>query len=534
MASISVVNISPTETNTYNIKPAPLQDYAYSSRWYYQEFKEFLPIIYSLQISKNFSVPTDQLLSSQASIIENTQKHHLLPLSVRYLDDHGTYYIERPPFKAKISYKNARAAYSGKVVDDLEIWVPWTLMVIPSSFHLNFDPTNILLLYSYKPLEDLRDTYVHSFLPNSYAHGGICWSSSFQKLISLDETKNTINSFDATYWHSMIINDYMMGGWNNDLASKNAINLFQHSETSNYIRDSIFPDDSALFEKYPMLHRYIHMEQYSELFSIVNGILINKFDYSNEEAEYITNFNSLRKKPKRRRRTDSYSNNPEHGYSFAKFFSFMSTLTLAETLQFYSEYSSFVRRKTSHRDDYGYGSYISFSSLLKITKSENRYSYQELPMHLPVTHLTSNNISLFESSSSKFKNVTIYFILTNLTSVMKKSYYDKFYHDGYKNFFVDLVDRLKIDIRQFLEIIDNADQLAKNNKIYISIDAQTSQIAVHDKSYYVNIASEITTLVQEKINQSQSSSKGSTPRYIEHYLSGLITLDKVKDSLLIN
>lgn len=509
MSAFPIIKITPNEVASYQITSGVHSDYTYASRWYHAAFEEYLPVISSFRIIKNFSVPTDDFEKNQIQSQKLLSNPNILPLSVRYIDDLGTYYIERPPFKVKINYKNARAMYHGAIVDDLEIWIPWTLMIIPASFYNHFDPTHVRMYYSHKPLQSLEDSYLYSFLPNTYSHGAICWSQSFQKLISLDQTKNQINSFDATYWHSMIINDYMMGGWNNDLQSKNTSCLFQHAIHSSYLDNTSFKNEQSLSDAVPMIHKFIHMEKYPDLCSKVSGMLINRFGYSKEHADYITNFHSSFLKPTRRRRRD-YSNNDQHGYEYSKILSFFSTLSLSETLEFYSQHEKYLK-SVSRSDRYSfYNTIISFEDIIAETSKEVDVRPEEIPLNLPISSVTKDNIEMFELSSSKYKSVLFYFVLINTGAVQRRKIHE---YSHYSNALIcQIFSEFNIDISQFLNLLDNSEDITKNGKIYVSIDAKTSQIAIHDKKYFIDLFSTINQSITEKIQQYELLSKNNADR----------------------
>lgn len=516
MSGFPVIKITPQEVSSYQIEGLRNNRYDQCSRWFHTVFEEYLPIISAFRLTKNFSVPTDEFQKTQIQSQNLLSNKNILPLSVRFIDQAGTYYIERPPFKIKINYKNARAMYSGPVVDDLEIWIPWTLMTIPASFYNHFDPRQVRIFYSHKPLENFKDKYLYSFLPNTYRDGSICWSQSFQKLISLDQTKNQLGSFDATYWHSMIINDYMMGGWNNDLQSVNANNLFQHLQTHNYTHcDDDFKNDKALLNKVvPMIHKFIHMEQYPDLSSKVNGLLINKFGYSKQLADYITDFNSISKTAgqRRTRRSRSSANiHDPHGYEYSKILSFFSTLSLSETLDFYSQYQKYLTYN-GNVDRYSIcNTSTSFTEIIQ----ENMHSLEskslEIPLNLPISSVTRDNIEMFELSSSKYKSTMFYAVITNLNLSQKRKICENL---GYGNFpdtlLAQMFDQFNISVAQFLDLLDNSDNVAKGENIYVSIDAKTSQIAIHDKAYFSNLISTIAQTYVDKIEQYKSLPKTSS------------------------
>jgi hypothetical protein len=501
MSSFSVVRINPDKALHYTIGSSSYSNYDYALRWFVDTYDETLPPINRFTLSRNLSVSTDDLLDNQQKCTAISRQNSLFPLSVRYIDKYGNHYVERPPFKIKINYKNARAAFKGTIVDDIEIWIPWTLMVIPSSFSLNYSPDSIRIYYSSEPLSSTKTQYLHSLLPNTYASGSICWSHSFQKLISMDNTRDTFSSFDMTYWHSMIINDYMMGGWNNDLHSQTLASITQHaySNVSSYrtlLSYSKDMDDNQaedyLLNKYPALHKYIHMEKYPDLCEKVRGILINKFDIYKNYANVLTDFNYTIPNRKRRPKYDEAI-----GHMYSKLFAFLSVSSLSETLQFYSDVSGYNNEFNSgdaHRSTF------SFSKILSNYKSEisvdNRYFTEaSYPILLPFTSLTKNNVELLASSTACYKNINVYYAVLNIPLQKLRSNQGQSFSTG-----SDFFRMYKVDPNVFFPLIDNYMDQNKDTSIYLTIDYASNELSIVDKEFFVNIISNAASLIKEKLD----------------------------------
>lgn len=130
---------------------------------YYALTKSNLPFVFPFNVSRNYTVSTSAVIDNQTEIKKIISNKELMPVAVRYIDRYGTYYVERPPFRVNVNYKNDRAASNTtEFVKDIQIWVPWTMMSIPSVFANTFDAHTIRLAYSYKPLEKKQDYYVSS------------------------------------------------------------------------------------------------------------------------------------------------------------------------------------------------------------------------------------------------------------------------------------------------------------------------------------------------------------------------------------
>ena len=527
----SVVRISSDKASHYTMSSINASDYDYGMNWFYANFKIPLPVINRFSLTRNMSVDTEKIIEDKYNKESALNKQSLLPLSVRYIDKSGNYYIERPPFKIKINYKNSRAMLNGTVVDDLEIWIPWTLMIIPHSFSLNFDPSSVCLFYSNEQLSSTKTHYVRSLFPNSYENNSICWSQSFQKLISTDNTRDDLSSFDLTYWHSMILNDYMMGGWNNDLQSSSLNNITQHF----YHRLSFYADnlrerkgmtpkeaEEYIFKKYPSLYRYIHMEKFPELSQKVRSILMNKFHLPKNAACMLTDLSYV---PSGRKRRDNY----DHvvGYAYCKLLAFFSVCSLSETLDFYSDVSSYLL-EFSPNSIYGRYTY-SFS---KIISDYNRdFTYERAssnyPILLPFTSLTNNNIDLLSSSASSYKNLKIYYTVEDIDLKDLENYYNR-RTIPYR----DIFDVFKVDPQVFFFLVDDYINKTNSDTLYLKINAKKNDISVVDKQYFANVVSDISLQIKESLEKSKLKKKKN--RYYVDHSSYIDTEEKILNSLNIS
>ena len=532
MNTDSVVRINSDKASHYSLSSFGTGHYDYSMSWFYAHHKEPLPVISRFVVTKNMSLHTEQMLHDQYIQQSDCKQKNLFPLSVRYIDTSGNYYVERPPFKVKINYKNARAAYKGVVVDDLEIWIPWTLMVIPQSFSRTFDPNSVCIFYSSEPLKSTKSRYMHSLLPNSYESGAVCWSQSFQKLISTDNTRDNLHSFDLTYWHSMILNDYMMGGWNNDLQSSslNCITPYFDSRQTNYadilrLEKDMNPQEAEQYicKKYPNLYRYMHMEKFPELSQKVFSVLINKFKLNKDVCSMLTDLSYV---PSGRRRRINYDDNV--GYTYSKFLAFLSVISLSETLDFYSDVSLYL---SEYSKNTSYSRYThSFSKILsEYNKNFNQEGYSSYPILLPFTSLTKNNIDLLSSSTAFYKVMKIYYLVEGLNQLDMENYCDK-RRIPYR----DIFDIFKVRPESFFDLVDDFSTKSTEDTLYIKIDMNTRSLSVVDKQYFVQAISNLSLIIKEKLEESKTKKKKKRDSYYFSRFEYIDTEEKILNALSIS
>jgi hypothetical protein len=177
--------------------------------------KEYPYSSYGLFHSSTTLKKTSDFLNSLNNYIK-PQKNALIsgkfyPIAVRYTNNVNYWIIERPPFLAKIDFKQGR---SNSVVDskDYEIWIPWTVMVI------DMDPKTSMykssLFFNDGPMSTLDEKAIPCFLMNMYDDGNMCLN---QTSIYLQQHLADTQSFDIFTVYNFILNDYMSGGWNTDL-----------------------------------------------------------------------------------------------------------------------------------------------------------------------------------------------------------------------------------------------------------------------------------------------------------------------------
>lgn len=449
-------------------------------------------------IQFQYFLPTESILECQQEVSNSISKHHLLPLAVRYVSKAGFYYIERPPFKINISYKNSRAYTSSKIVDDLSIWIPWTMTVLPPSFINKYDPSSVKIFYSNQSLKNLKTGYTYSFLPNSYTDAKICWSNSFNTVSSGDKVKDEIAPFDFTYWHSMLFNDYMLGGWNNDLFSR-PLSIITKRNSEHY-RNRYF-DDISLEDyqtKFPLLHKYRETDDYKDLYNSLISIAINKFDMTKQKAIKAISRDSLP--------SDTHQNNND----YVKFFSFMSLLSLEETLSFYKEIleiSDLIKKHTTRESSssvyYSKDVYNSFvTTFSKILSNSDDYideSYEEneevtdfgVPVQYPIVKtITGNNPKYsLEKASLVYKNVRILFILQNLNAKQRTLLSSNDHYYDWNDIFF-FFEKEKYDMVSFFKYLNTLKDSEKSI-IFIKVDCSNKTYQVCETQDYIDYISNL-------------------------------------------
>lgn len=206
------------------------------------------------------------------------------PIAVRYIDEHGCYYIERPPFQTEIDFNvNGRS----KVNNSVKIWIPWTITAINPGF-----PQGAKVYFSSRQLSDFGTKYVPSFLPNTYGDGSICFGNSLMEHSDLFQD----NAEDLRYIYSTVFNEYMSGGWNIDLYP-NIVNYVSGISKNPVINKFLNITSEDLLKAYPKLKR-----------STAESIASHEIQYSHNRLEI-----------------------------FKYMFYAMGTMSLEETLNFYNE-----------------------------------------------------------------------------------------------------------------------------------------------------------------------------------------------------
>lgn len=251
-----------------------------------------IPLLYTFTSNASFSYKIEdvqQQISSARLLNSFSSSTNILPYFVRYVDQQNNIYIETPPFKINVDFKLGSASDKAKKIEPLEIWVPWCLTKLQLSGN-NSVLNRASIYFSDTPLsfdEDAR--YIPCYLPNTYTDGSICFSNSLSTM--------PIESYQGIrYLYSLILNEYMSGGWNLDLEL--SIRFYSYSLANNDV-------DNTIFKEYCYPNKYSLKKRFPE--------------FSDSKIQSLL-------KP---------SSNPLHRANYSKYFFYMlSSFTLEETLSF--------------------------------------------------------------------------------------------------------------------------------------------------------------------------------------------------------
>lgn len=176
------------------------------SGYFYNLLVDTVPTNHYLdKVSRN---SVNYSLAYKSSIADKT----FYPNAVRWTDGSHCFLIERPPFKSEVTFKPSRSN-SYREASKHTMWFPWTVMFIYA------DPSQSIysafLYLNDGPITSLDDTLINPFYFNLYQDSRMCLNQSYTMLQQhLAET----GSFDISNIYNFLINDYMTGGWNLDLA----------------------------------------------------------------------------------------------------------------------------------------------------------------------------------------------------------------------------------------------------------------------------------------------------------------------------
>lgn len=160
---------------------------------------------------------TNNSFSSDEEFFSDSE---IYPTSIRYADvKSGVYVFERPPFQANIDFYSGRK-HSGKkttkYLDDLKIWIPWTIFVFkmnPSAFETS--SSECYMFFNDKPLSSFDDIVTLPYTPNTFNNGRICFGLTGQKF-DINFKNGNIPSTVSSFCNHLF-NDYF-NSWNYDLS----------------------------------------------------------------------------------------------------------------------------------------------------------------------------------------------------------------------------------------------------------------------------------------------------------------------------
>lgn len=488
-----------------------------------------------------YMVPTNHILEKQNELLTINSDKNLMPLAVRYIDKSGSHYIERPPFKINISYKNARASSPGVVVDTLSIWVPWTLTLIPSSFVNNYTPTSVKIYYSHTQLTDPKTLYFNSFFPNSYGDGRICWSNSFVNLTANDKMKSELSSFDFRYWHSMMFNDYMLGGWNNDLHSRPLAMLSNREGGLSGHLSSAFQEvtDQEYKTDFPLVDMFRNTQNYPDLYKKIVDIMINTFQIKGSKVNAAATNSTY----------DPYVTN----YDYVKFFSFMSLLSLEETLAFYEQVAKLEKLINSRKSRSSYGNYssglrsflnglsIKFSEIVKtypeevIDDLQNEYhgdyfddtsvplNFTDLGVRIqdPIVRTISGENPRYDMADAarNYSTVNFIFLFQNTTDAQKAKLSGGSSYNQCDELFSFLDDQ-RFDFAPLMKFYANIHELS-NKIVFVKVDCKQKTYTFHDVSEFNEYIDQLKIRFKDLLESSKKTktNQGSFQSVEEYFLS---------------
>lgn len=266
------------------------------------------PLFFNLSLKHGYSYSYNDVLtqcSEYSKAFAFTENTDVNPTSLRYFSSNNVMYVERPPFKANVHFKPVKASANAKEIESYEIWVPWTLTKIQIRNDVISDFSFSIYFSSSSLTDTSSNQYAPCMFPNSYNDGRICFSSSLEEIPALD-------SQSIRYLYSVMINEYVSGGWNLDLGLPVVQTPPQTiSDTYSEYRK---PTHSSLSKRFPDLTA-------SKISTLINQC-------------YSTTHSSHSK----------------------YFFKMMSSFTLEETLDFYSSYERYsldhISSRASRYDSY--------------------------------------------------------------------------------------------------------------------------------------------------------------------------------------
>lgn len=311
----------------------------------------YVPLAIRIDVRTSFSTSTRDFFAANQKINSPEKINNIYPIAVRYISKSGVYFIERPPFKMNISFGG------GSKPIHTSIWIPWSIFVLNPNAHLNAK-----LFFSNVPLSKMEDKYVPAYTPNIYPDGRICMSGSLNSM-------PTEVLEDIRHLYSYIYNEYMNGGWNNDLyPNVNAIISAKSTFLSNE-------------EKYPMINKLLKVKA-EDICAHNKNIRIRTAErYVLEDKNFYYR--------------DRYE-------IFKSFFLCLSTFTLEETLAFYKEAIEYATSQNSE--------VYQFDQIVNCVEIEQRSGYSYVP-HNVQSFYAKNDLTLnFENSGS---TKTVFFILEN-------------------------------------------------------------------------------------------------------------------------
>jgi len=486
---ISILDYDENYTELVNMNFSSYSnEYRNVKEFYYERNRTVLPAVFRLTIDTAAKAQTRYVNNDRSLKSSNVNPDNLYPIAVRYIGVNNVYVIERPPFKVSVDFKNARAAYDQDRISPVEIWIPWTVMILPWNDIIAGDPSSVRLFFNDGPIQSLEDKLIPGYLPNSYSDGRICWSNSFNNLLSQLNVSGP-QSVDINYLYSSILNDYMMGGWNTDLNF--SYQALQYSNS--YVINALHEKD-----QFPMISLFHNSLSIDPTFAQkLRSTIEQKFGFTKRKSLSFVDGSILRD-----------SNNHQVSRNiFIKLFAFMSSISLSDTLAFVSEIKEAMPNKKTVQD-------LADNDVLHYHNSPDAVLLNAAAV--PVKQTCVEN------------SIEVEYTSINAYVVYKKTYAPGSHiHYGVK-YGTDLENILALDNNGelyellYLEIY----KLSKNQHMFkedpnksfvIVIDGDNRTLSIYDESYLSEVFSEVAATIKANIAELTANKNSYIREYIKKY-----------------
>jgi len=503
---INILSYNNQSTELSSIKFTKYSDeYCYIKDNFYHYTRSIIPSVFNFFLDINHSVPTQYINHERSLKVFDSNTNNLYPIAVRYVSNENVYVIERPPFKLSVDFKNSRASYSSNSVTPVEIWIPWTVMILPWNQIVTGDPGHLKLYFNDGPIKSLSDCVVPVYLPNSYPDGRICWSHSFNQLLSQLNTSGP-ESIDLNYLYSSILNDYLMGGWNTDL---------QFSYRDLQYKDSHHTVSLLANKDLPMLSLFVDTLKINPDFAKnIRSILETKFGFTKRKSLSCVDGSVLKDR----------NNHQGSRDIFLKLFAFMSSISLSDTLNFVSELKHLSRESSA------YGP-IEIEKTLRINFSP----YDDNNVPLLATTAPIKNAVINNSIDTEYQTIKGFIVYLRNYTFEESGFISHYLRRGDNLEQILNSDFISSDDENFSELLYldiynlcmnryNSEPHDKHEPFVIVINGDDKTISIHNIDYlnnlFSNVASQINQYILDNKNNNSHSLKNDT-RISEYILNNL-------------
>lgn len=208
---------------------------SYGNYLYRVPFSSSMPqvgqINYKATSADSFFKNNARFNSSQFNLSSFNSPH---PIAVRYTNGTNLYVIERPPFRTTVSYRKARSSSPTDKYFTVDLWVPWTYMILQYNPEISFYQS--YLYFNDGPITSLDEPAVPCFYPNMYDDGRMCLN---QTTSTLQHYLSETNDYSLFSVYNFIFNDYMTGGWNLDLGVNSFLRTLNISDQCQYLHNKL-------------------------------------------------------------------------------------------------------------------------------------------------------------------------------------------------------------------------------------------------------------------------------------------------------